>query len=163
MGTWIFIYGKQVVVNKAKWGKISLVRGGVIEWESLFWKAWNNWVGPGLPAEMTAVTGERSWGSGLIMNFTKPLWKFRVAFKLYTHCFWLVTDEKQYPVLVKALAKKVCFLFERVLLTQVCGDTYTDVKKRVLCSYLVFSLYPWPPNSDATDQKNSAWERGSEI
>lgn len=28
---------------------------------------------PGLPAEMTAVTGERSWGGGLTINITKPL------------------------------------------------------------------------------------------
>lgn len=41
---------------------------------------------PGLPAEMTAVTGEWSWGGGLTISISEPLWKFSVAFKLlYIH------------------------------------------------------------------------------
>ena len=40
---------------------------------------------PGLPAEMTAVTGERGWGGGLTINFTKPSVKSSSSFQtLYT-------------------------------------------------------------------------------
>lgn len=40
---------------------------------------------PELPAEMTAVTGERSLGGGFTISISKPLRKFSVAFKtMYT-------------------------------------------------------------------------------
>lgn len=125
---------------KLKWNE------GVCGTVDLTDERWSDWVcelvlesvkqlgWPGLPAEMTAVTGERSWGGGLTINITKPLWKFSVAFKLLCLTYGkrkhggLCAVSRQFSVLMRVLVKKLSFIL-RDLLTQVCGlsPSYTHI------------------------------------